>query len=122
MSTVRKLTCIGCPMGCEITVELNEGKVLSVTGNTCKNGEIYANKECTNPRRIVTSTVRVSGGKLNVVSVKTEKDIPKNKIFDCISQLKKIEVNAPVKIGDVILKDAAGTGINVIASKNVDRI
>lgn len=76
----RKLTCIGCPMGCPLTVVMNGEEVVSVTGNTCKRGDVYARKEVTNPTRIVTSTVRVSGGSIDMVSVKTKEDIPKGKI------------------------------------------
>ena len=118
MSTVN-LICIGCPLGCPLTVEMEGNEVKSVSGNTCPRGDAYARKELTNPTRIVTSTVRVAGGKLAMVSVKTESDIPKGKIFDCVKALKDVEVTAPVKIGDVIVENVAGTGVNVIATKNV---
>ncbi len=115
----RKLTCIGCPMGCPLTVIMNGEEVVSVTGNTCKRGDIYARKEVTNPTRIVTSTVRVSGGSIDMVSVKTKEDIPKGKIFDCVKALKEVEVSAPVHIGDVILENVADTGVDIVATKNV---
>ena len=118
MKTVN-LICIGCPLGCPLTVEMEGNEVKSVTGNTCPRGDAYAKKELTNPTRIVTSTVRVAGGKLAMVSVKTQSDIPKGKIFDCVKALKDVEVTAPVKIGDVIVENVAGTGVNVIATKNV---
>ncbi len=122
MKTTRSLTCIGCPLGCQITVELEEGAVLSVAGNTCPRGEAYARKEVTAPARIVTSTVRVRGGELAAVSVKTEKEIPKEKIFDCVRALRNVEVDAPVKMGQVLLTDAAGTGVNIVATKDVNRV
>lgn len=115
---VRNLICINCPMGCPLTVEMKEGQVVSVSGNTCKRGEIYARKEVTNPTRIVTTTVKVKGGETDRVSVKTKEDIPKEKIFDCIRALKGIEVTAPVHIGDVILKNVADTGVDIVATKN----
>ncbi len=115
----RKLTCIGCPMGCPLTVVMNGEEVVSVTGNTCKRGDIYARKEVTNPTRIVTSTVRVSGGSIDMVSVKTKEDIPKGSIFDCVKALKEVEVSAPVHIGDVILENVADTGVDIVATKNV---
>lgn len=118
----RELTCIGCPMGCALTVEMNEKEVVSVTGNTCKRGDVYARKEVTNPTRIVTSSVMVEGGNLAAVSVKTKEDIPKGKIFDCMKALKGVKVKAPVHIGDVIVKDIAGTGVDVIATKNIIRL
>ena len=118
MNTVN-LICIGCPLGCPLTVEMEGEAVKSVSGNTCPRGDAYARKELTNPTRIVTSTVRVAGGRLAMVSVKTASDIPKGKIFDCVKALKDVEVKAPVKIGDVIVENVAGTGVNIIATKNV---
>ena len=115
----RELICIGCPMGCPLTVELNGNEVVSVTGNTCKRGDDYARKEVTNPTRIVTSSVVVLNGTLAAVSCKTEKDIPKGKIFDVVKELKNVVVTAPVAIGDVVLENVAGTGVNVIATKNI---
>lgn len=116
---MKELICIGCPMGCHMSVEMKDNKVISVSGNTCKRGEIYAGKELTNPTRIVTSTVRVCDGELPVVSVKTKTDIPKEKIFQCINELADIIVEAPVKTGDVIVQNIAGTGISVVATKNI---
>lgn len=115
----RTLICIGCPMGCRMIVKLNGTAVESVTGNTCKRGDIYARKEITNPTRIVTSTVSVNGGMIPVVSVKTKCDIPKGKIKDCIKVLKTISVTPPVHIGDVVVTDVAGTGVDVVATKEV---
>lgn len=119
MMEKKNLTCIGCPMGCGLSVEIDGGEVISVTGNTCPRGDAYARKEVTNPTRIVTTTVRVRGGILDMVSVKTKEDIPKGKIFECVKALKNIEIEAPVGIGDIILKNAAGTGVDIIATKNV---
>ena len=115
----RELVCIGCPLGCPLTVEIEGAEVVSVTGNTCKRGDVYARKEVTNPTRIVTSSVKVEGGVLAAVSVKTKEDIPKGKIFDCVTALKDVCVKAPVSIGDVVLADVAGTGVDVIATKHV---
>ena len=115
----RILTCIGCPLGCQITAELKNGEVVSVNGNTCKRGEDYVKKEVTCPARIVTSTVKVTGGAASVVSVKTKSDIPKDKIFECVRALKDVTVQAPIVIGDVVLGNVAGTGIDVVATKSV---
>lgn len=114
----RELICIGCPMGCPLSVELDGNEVVSVTGQTCKRGEVYAKKEVTNPTRIVTTTVKVEGGSQDMVSVKTREDIPKGKIFQCVKALKGVTVQAPVHIGDVILADVAGTGVDIVATKN----
>ena len=116
---IRNLTCIGCPMGCPLTVKLEDTEVINIEGNICKRGAVYGKKEVTNPTRIVTTTVRVSGGAETVVSVKTKEDIPKGKIFECVKALKTVEVPAPVHIGDVLLKDVAGTGVDIVATKNV---
>jgi CxxC motif-containing protein len=116
----KELICIGCPMGCPIVVEMEDGKVLSVTGNTCPRGESYARKEVTNPTRIVTTTVRVDGGKVPMINVKTEQDIPKDKIFECIAALRGVTVKAPVHIGDIILENVADTGVNIVAAGNVE--
>lgn len=120
MSTMRELTCIGCPIGCLLQVKMEGTTVKSVKGNTCKRGAVYGEKECTNPSRIVTSSVKVKGGIENVVSVKTEGDVSKDMIFRCLDLLKCIEVEAPVKINDVILANAAGTSVNIIATRNVE--
>ena len=114
----RELICIGCPMGCPVTVEMDGREIVSVSGNTCPRGDAYARKEVTNPTRIVTSTVKVEGGLVEMISVKTKEDIPRDKIFDCMRALKGITVKAPVHIGDVILADAAGTGVDVVATRN----
>ena len=116
----KELICIGCPMGCPIVVEMEDGKVLSVTGNTCPRGESYARKEVTNPTRIVTTTVRVDGGKVPMINVKTERDIPKDKIFECIAALRGVTIKAPVHIGDIILENVADTGVNIVAAGNVE--
>lgn len=116
----KELICIGCPMGCPIVVGMEDGKVLSVTGNTCPRGESYARKEVTNPTRIVTTTVRVDGGKVPMINVKTERDIPKDKIFECIAALRGVTMKAPIHIGDIILENVADTGVNIVAAGNVE--
>lgn len=115
----RELTCIGCPLGCSITVTMENGEVTEISGNTCKRGSDYASKEVTHPTRIVTSTVRVSGGTIPMVSCKTRTDIPKDKIFACTNAIKEVVLTAPVSIGDVVLSNVAGTGVDIIATKNV---
>ena len=115
----KELICIGCPLGCNLTVEMDGGQVVSLNGNTCKRGDDYARKELTDPRRIVTSTVPVAGGNLPVVSVKTASDIPKGKIRECLCALKGVTLTAPVQIGDVIVENVADTGVDVIATKSI---
>ena len=114
----RALICIGCPLGCRLEVKIDDSRVVDVTGQSCKKGKTYAVKECTNPTRILTTTVEVENGDPEVASVKTERDIPKGKLFDCIRELKQVKLTAPVHIGDVVIADIAGTGIRVIATTN----
>lgn len=119
--TTREMTCIRCPLGCALTVIQEDDGRVTVTGNTCPRGAQYGEKELTNPTRTVTSTVRISGVEDAVVSVKTAGDIPKGKIMDCMKELALIQVQAPVRIGDVILQNAAGTGVDIVATRNFEK-
>ena len=112
---MRNLTCIVCPMGCSLSVELENGKVLSVTGNTCKRGEVYANSECTNPQRTVTSTVKCVDG--TVVAVKTESPIPKDKMKECMKIINSVHPKLPISVGDVIIEDVFGSNIIATSSR-----
>ncbi len=105
-------------MGCQLTVTM-DGEKITVTGNTCPRGAKYGEKEVTNPTRIVTSSVPVEDGEIARVSVKTASDIPKGKIFDIMKEIRAVSLKAPVHIGDVVIQDAAGTGVAVIATKDV---
>ena len=117
-----ELTCISCPLGCPLKVETDQdGKVLGVTGNTCKRGEDYGRKEVSAPTRTVTSTVKILGAAAPVVAVRTKTDIPKNKIFACMDEIRKACVKAPIHIGDVILADIAGTGVPLVATANAEK-
>lgn len=112
----RELTCIVCPMGCSLKVEFEDNKVISVSGNTCKRGEEYANNECTNPVRTVTSTIKCENGEL--VAVKTDKPIPKDKISDCMKIINTTVATLPICIGDIIVGDVFGSNIVATSSKN----
>lgn len=115
----REMVCINCPLGCMLTVTYDAERNVSVSGNTCPRGAEYGRTEVTDPRRIVTSTVRMKGENNQVLSVKTASPIPKGKIAECMQALKTVEVTLPVSIGDVVLPDVAGTGIAVIATKSM---
>ena len=122
MKTVN-LTCIGCPLGCQIEVMMDEdNEILLGTGKTCPRGEKYARTEVTAPTRIVTSSVRVYGSRTGerMVPLKTASDIPKDRIMDVIRDLRGVSVPCPVRIGDVLFKNIADTGVDMIATKNVD--
>lgn len=113
------LTCIGCPLGCTLTAVPN-GESFDISGYTCKRGLEYAKKELTRPERTVTSTVRVSGGKANVTSVRTASDIPKDAIFRVMEAINAIVAPAPIAIGDILCEDIAGTGVALTATKAVE--
>ena len=116
----RELTCIQCPIGCALTVTI-DGDAVHVTGNSCPRGEAYGKKEVTAPTRTVTSTARVRGGELPRVSVKTRTDIPKEAIFPVMEAIRALELDAPIQIGQTVLPDAAGTGVDIIATKSVEK-
>jgi CxxC motif-containing protein len=99
----------------DITLD-NDGKVVSVTGNACKRGVVYAENECTNPKRTVTSTVRCNNGE--VVSVKTADTVPKDKVFDVMAEINATVATAPLAVGDVVIKNVSGTGVDVVATAN----
>ena len=127
-NTIEKipLTCIICPMGCSMEVEVETDadgnkKVLSVKDNGCKRGEQYASKELQNPTRTLSSTIKVNGGVLPVVPVKTAGEVPKNMLLQCMEVVRRAGCKAPVKRGDIILYDLLGTGINVIACADVEK-
>ena len=115
----KNLTCVACPLGCSITVELDDqGQILSVTGNTCKRGDAYARTEMTNPTRSLTSTVKVEGGRHPVVPVKSAAPVPKSMLFDCMKEINKVVVKAPVHIGDTIIENILGTGVSIVATND----
>jgi len=116
----RDLVCIGCPMGCLLCAEIDEHGNVRITENSCKIGEEYGIKECTNPTRILTSTVEVIGRNMLMLPVKTERSVPKNKIQECMIALKEVRVYPPILMGDIILKDVANTGVDFIATKNIE--
>ena len=121
------LTCIICPMGCsmEVEVETNangQKKVVSVKDNGCKRGEQYAAKELQNPTRTLTTTIKVEGGVLPVVPVKTAGEVPKASLLQCMEVVRRASCRAPVKRGDILLYDLLGTGINVIACADVGKV
>ena len=110
----RKLTCIVCPLGCSLTVQIENGAVTDVQGNTCPRGKVYAENECTNPVRTITSTMKCADG--SVISVKTDRTIPKDKMTECMEIINQNTVKLPVSIGDVIIEDVFGS--NIVATQN----
>ena len=108
----RELTCIVCPRGCQLTVDI--GAEIMVSGNLCPRGKDYAINECTNPKRVVTSTVRTSDG--GVVAVKTDVAIPKDKMMECMEIINSVVVELPICVGDVIVDNVFGA--RIVATQN----
>ena len=112
-----ELMCITCPRGCHLQVDEN----LNVTGNMCPRGAVYAKAELTHPVRMVTSSVAVISSEATRIPVKTKDPIPKELIFKIMEEIEKVTVKAPIKIGDVIIKNVLGTGVDIVATKNIER-
>lgn len=119
---LKKMTCIECPKGCSLCVDVENSKALKVIGHECPKGEIYAVKEIECPVRILTSTVMTKGFDLKFLPVRTDKPIQKSKTFDAIHEIRKIIIQYPVKAGDVIIKDFMGMGVNLIAARCLNNI
>lgn len=115
----KNIICVACPMGCPVTVEITDnGDIVSVTGNTCKRGDSYARTECTNPVRSLATTIRVNGGIYNVVPCKSAGALPKEKIMECMEIINNTSAEAPVRLGDILIENILGTGINIIATNH----
>lgn len=117
----KEVTCIGCPMGCQITVEIEEGEAVRVLGNGCLRGDVYARNEVKSPMRVITTTLAVENGDSATVPVKTNGTVPKDKMLECMEELKKVNLQLPVYAGEVVLENVAGTGTDVIATRTVLR-
>ena len=113
---IRELTCIVCPKGCALRVELEGKEIKSITGHTCRRGEEYAKTECTAPRRTLTTTAPVAGG--GVVPGKTDATVPKALLFECMALINKSSVPADAGVGYVVIENILGTGANVVATRN----
>jgi CxxC motif-containing protein len=117
----KQITCIICPIGCTLDVECTKTELKSIHGHKCKSGKIYAKEEIFNPTRTVTTTIKVQNGFIPLVSVKTDKPVPKGLIFEIMDEVKQKSISAPVKIGDIIIENIKKTGVNIIATKTVDK-
>lgn len=117
-----EMVCIMCPLGCRLTVILEDNGELLVSGNKCPRGIEYGRQEMTEPLRILTSSVLVKNGDVPLVSVKTNKPVPRKLLNEIMDILRKTTVEAPVKSGDVLIENILDTGADVIATRNVERI
>jgi len=120
-NATKEITCIICPIGCKILVKTDKKNCKIVGGNRCKKGIDYAKNEATNPQRILTTSVAVENGGWPLVSVKTSQPVPKEKIFHILEEIKKMSVKAPIKNGDIIIKNILSTGADVVATKTVKK-
>ena len=112
-----ELICIVCPQGCHLKVDEENG--YDVKGNSCPRGAEYGKKELVNPTRVITTTVAIEGGIYRRIPVKTAGDIPKGMIFEIMDEINKVVVKAPIKVGDVIIENVLGTGVNVVSAKTM---
>jgi len=111
--------CIGCPLGCRLEVETEDGAIVEVRGHSCRRGKEFAVQEHTDPRRFVTTTVRVEGGVWPRLPVKTAGSVPKDRMIDVARALHEVTLRAPVALGDVVLHDVLGTGVDVVATRDL---
>ena len=115
-----EIICIGCPVGCDLTVN-QQGEGIAVKGHKCEKGIQYGKEELLNPTRNIATSVRVVGGDIPMLSVKTSRPIPKSAIMDTVKAIHQVTPQAPVKIGEVILADAAGTGVDIVATRHIEK-
>jgi CxxC motif-containing protein len=118
----KELICIGCPMGCHLRILLEGNNVMTVLGNSCLKGAAYAKNECLNPTRTVTTTVTIEQAMYPLVSVKTAKPIPRKLVRECITFLRQVKVTAPIKAGQVVVENVLNTGVDIIATKDLERV
>lgn len=114
----RTITCIECPIGCRISVDIENCKAVKISGNKCPKGEIYSIYEVENPSRILTAAVLTKNLQLKMVPVRTDAPIPKAKIFEAMDEIRKIVVAKPVSTGDIIIKNFLNLGVNLIATRD----
>lgn len=117
---IKKMTCIQCPQGCQLSVDVENGYVLKVTGNKCPKGEAYAKQEIENPVRTLTSTVLAEGLSLKMVPVKTSKPIPKNKLMAVMQEIRKIKINKPMRVNQSLVKNILGLGADLVLTRNAE--
>lgn len=115
------IVCIVCPKGCRMQVESNHGEIKNISGFSCPKGKEYAEKEFTHPTRVLPTSVRVKHGELPLVPVKTNGAIPKESLLPAMREVAKVQIEAPVCIGQVIVENIMGTGIDIVATRDILR-
>lgn len=121
MTNEKEIACIVCPIGCKILVKIDGKQFKTLKGNKCKSGIEYAKDEVLNPKRMMTTSVLVEAGEWPLVSVKTSQPAPKEKLFSILEEIKKTTVKAPVKSGQIVIKNVAHTDIDIIATKTIKK-
>ena len=116
----KEIICTVCPRGCHVMVEGEGEKILSVEGHSCKRGQEYASSEFAHPVRILTTTVKVEGVEHDLLPVRSDNPLPKEKLFDCIDVIRALSVKRPVRQYDVLVADICGTGVNMVATKTME--
>jgi len=116
--SIRKITCIECPVGCQLEIDEEGGHVIKITGNKCEKGEAYAKQEIENPMRVLTTTVVTEGLGLKLVPVRTNKPIPKARLLEAMAVIRGIKLDKPVKAGDVIVNNFLGLEADLIAARD----
>ena len=116
----RTIICLSCPKGCRVKVKAEDNQIKDISGNECPQGIEYAKNEYLNPTRILPTTVRVRNGQIALVPVKTAAPIPKEKIGEAMQKLSEIEVEAPIKLGQVIVENIVDTGVDVVATRSIN--
>ena len=115
----KKITCIECPKGCSLSIDIENCRVIKVSGNQCPKGEKYAHQEIENPMRVLTSSVLAEGLSLKMVPVRTDKPIPKSRIMEAMDEVKRVRIKEPVTAGSVIVNNFMNLGVNLIATRSV---
>ena len=116
----KHFTCVTCPVGCEVDVEVRDGNIISLTGNKCDKVKEFVQQELKEPMRVLTTTVRIEGAKWAMLPVRTDKSIPKRLFLQAMGELAKVDLRAPVHMSDVIIRDIAGSGANIVATRTME--
>ncbi|MBC7092698.1 DUF1667 domain-containing protein [Candidatus Bipolaricaulota bacterium] len=118
---IKRVVCVSCPVGCEVAVDIADGQVRRIAGNRCPRGEAYARQEAVEPMRVVATSLKVVGGERPLVSVRTDRPVPRRLIPEIMGAVRRLAVEAPVEIGQVLAEDLAGTGARLVATRSVRR-
>jgi CxxC motif-containing protein len=116
---MKKFTCIVCPMSCELSAEAEGAGKITITGNGCDRGRVYAENECRAPKRVITTTVKIEGASIALLPVIGTAPVPKELLRDCLKHLYGMKAVSPVRAGDVIARDILGTGIDIVAARSM---